>query len=170
LFEAKVVRGKTAMASTFQSPKPTAPLALASASGSCRLHCALLWVQGAYYLLTGVWPLVSLETFLLVTGPKTDHLITGDPSDHWLVITVGVLVTAIALALLAAAWRRNPTLEVMVLAIASAAGLTIVDFVYVYRQAIGPIYLVDAALEIVLLAGWGIAVVMRQSGTILRSR
>jgi hypothetical protein len=47
--------------------------------------------QGAYYLLTGVWPLLSLRTFELVTGPKTDD---------WLVRTVGVLVLAVVLAVL----------------------------------------------------------------------
>jgi hypothetical protein len=39
----------------------------------------LLWAQGLYYLATGVWPLVSIETFQRVTGRKTDHLVTGDP-------------------------------------------------------------------------------------------
>ena len=43
----------------------------------------LLWFQGGYYLIMGAWPLVSLETFEMVTGPKTDH---------WLVQTVGALV------------------------------------------------------------------------------
>jgi hypothetical protein len=31
-----------------------------------------LWVQGIYYLLTGLWPLVSIGTFQMVTGEKTD--------------------------------------------------------------------------------------------------
>ena len=30
-------------------------------------------VQGLYCLITGVWPLVSIDTFQAVTGPKTDH-------------------------------------------------------------------------------------------------
>src|SRR4051794_19239540 len=73
------------------------------------LFTALLWLQGVYYLVTGVWPLVSIETFQMVTGRKTDHLETGREADHWLVMTVGVLITAVALTLLLAAWRRkNP--------------------------------------------------------------
>jgi hypothetical protein len=28
--------------------------------------------QGAYHLVTGVWPLVSMRTFASVTGPKVD--------------------------------------------------------------------------------------------------
>jgi hypothetical protein len=118
------------------------------------LPLALTWVQGAYYLVTGVWPLFSIRTFQLVTGPKTDHLPTGREADHWLVMTVGLLVTAIAVTLLAAAWRRTASLEIAILAIGSAVGLTLIDVIYVARQVIGQIYLVDAALEIPLIVGW----------------
>jgi hypothetical protein len=114
----------------------------------------LLWSQGSYYLATGVWPLVSIETFQLVTGRKTDHLVTGDEADHWLVMTVGVLVSSVAIALLLAAWRKCYHVEIVALASASAIGLTAIDVVYVIRQAIAPIYLVDAALEVLFIAGW----------------
>ncbi len=119
----------------------------------------LLWVQGLYYLLTGVWPLVSIRTFQLVTGPKTDHLPTGREADHWLVMTVGVLITAAALAILTAAWRRRVSAEIAVLAVAAATGLTAIDVIYVARQVIAPIYLLDAAIEVVLIAGWIAALV-----------
>jgi len=39
-----------------------------------------------YFLLTGIWPLLSMRTFEAVTGPKVDR---------WLVKTVGVLVAVI---------------------------------------------------------------------------
>jgi hypothetical protein len=121
------------------------------------LFPVLLWVQGLYYLVTGVWPLVSIRTFQMITGPKTDNAVTGREADHWLVMTVGVLVTAIALALLLAAWRRVNSPEIAILAIASALGLTGIDVLYVARKVILPIYLADAAAEIVLLAGWAFA-------------
>lgn len=124
----------------------------------------LLWLQGLYYLVTGIWPLVSIETFQLVTGPKTDHLATGREADHWLVMTVGVLITCIALALLAAAWRRRSPAEVVILAVASAIGLTGIDVVYVFRQVIAPIYLVDAAAEILLVTAWVLLLVRRLRG------
>lgn len=116
----------------------------------------LLWVQGVYYLLTGAWPLVSIETFQRVTGRKTDHLVTGRESDHWLVMTVGVLITAVALTLLVAAWRGRPPVEVAVLALASALGLTAIDVIYVARQVILPVYLLDAAAEVVLIVAWAL--------------
>lgn len=121
---------------------------------SFSLFTALLWLQGLYYFVTGVWPLVSIETFQMVTGPKTDHLVTAREADHWLVMTVGVLITAIAVSLLVAAWRRQNPLEVAVLAVASALGLTGIDVIYVTRNVIAPIYLVDAAAEVVLIAAW----------------
>src|SRR3954451_2766874 len=96
----------------------------------------LLVLQGLYFFVTGVWPLVSIDTFQLVTGPKTDL---------WLVRTVGALITAIALALLAAAWRGRPVFEVGLLAVVSAAVLTTVDVVYVSLGVIHPVYLLDAA-------------------------
>jgi hypothetical protein len=114
----------------------------------------LCWVQGVYCLVTGVWPLVSIETFQMVTGRKTDHLVTGSESDHWLVNTVGVLVTANAVVFLAAALRKQVSIDVAILAIASAAGLTAIDTVYVFRGTISPVYLVDAALEVVLAVCW----------------
>ncbi|MFL5242430.1 MAG: hypothetical protein ACJ8FY_10015 [Gemmataceae bacterium] len=121
------------------------------------LITCLLGVQGVYYLLTGLWPLVSIETFQWVTGPKTDNLPTGRESDHWLVMTVGVLVTAIGLTLLVGAWRRGRASELAILALASALGLTAIDVIYVIREVIPPIYLADAAAESILIAVWVVA-------------
>jgi hypothetical protein len=120
---------------------------------------ALLWLQGLYYLATGVWPLVSIETFQMVTGVKTDNQPTGREADHWLVMTVGALVTAVALTLLLAACRRRNPPEVALLAVASAAGLTAIDVIYVMREVILPIYLVDAGAEVVLILAWFVVLV-----------
>jgi hypothetical protein len=117
---------------------------------------ALCWIQGGYFFGTGVWPIVSIETFQLVTGRKTDHLVTGREADHWLVNTVGVLVIAIGVTFFAAAWRRNISIEIAVLAIASAIGLTCIDLVYYSRGTISAVYLVDAALQLGFVVAWAI--------------
>lgn len=109
---------------------------------------ALCLVQGLYFLLTGVWPLVSMRTFLMVTGPK---------ADLWLVRTVGVLVGVIGASLLAAGFRNQPVPEVGLLAVGSALGLTAVDVVYVAKRVIAPIYLADAAAEVILVGAWAVA-------------
>jgi hypothetical protein len=119
-----------------------------------RLAIWLCWIQGAYFFVLGVWPLISIDTFQAVTGKKTDHLVTGRESDHWLVNTVGVLVAAIGLVFLIAAWRRRVSLDAAVLAICSGSGLAAIDITYVARGTILPVYLGDAAIEIVFVAVW----------------
>jgi hypothetical protein len=123
---------------------------------SSTLHTWICWVQGVYFALTGLWPLVSIETFQMITGRKTDHLVTGHESDHWLVNTVGALVTANAVVLLAAAWSRRKTIDVAILGISTAMALTAIDVVYVVRGTISAIYLVDATAEVVLIALWAV--------------
>jgi hypothetical protein len=105
----------------------------------------VLLIQGLYYVLTGLWPLFSIDTFQMVTGPKTDL---------WLAQTVGVLIGVIGLVLLAALWRGWATAEVVLLATGSALALTGIDIVFVVQQVISRIYLLDAAAEAVLLAAW----------------
>ena len=122
------------------------------------LFVALCWVQGGYYVLTGLWPLVSIRTFQAVTGRKTDNW-TGREADHWLVNAVAVLVLAVGATLLVAAYRGRPSPEVVVLALGSIVGLTGIDVVYVARRVIPPVYLLDAVAEAVLLAGWVFLVV-----------
>ena len=117
------------------------------ATGKIAFYLSLM--QGAYYAATGVWPLVSIRSFEAVTGPK---------KDRWLVKTVGVLVSVIGAVLLIAGLRRHVSLEIVVLAVGSAAGLMAIDVWYVARRVIGPIYLLDAVAEIVLVALWVFAI------------
>lgn len=104
--------------------------------------------QGAFYVLTGLWALVDIESFEAVTGPKTDD---------WLVKTVGVLVTVIGAVLLLAARRRRISPEIALLAAGSALGLASIDVIYVLSGVIAPIYLLDAFAEVGLAAAWGVA-------------
>jgi len=102
--------------------------------------------QGAYFALTGLWALVSIRTFQMVTGPK---------ADLWLVKTVGALVGVIGVALGLAASRRRVGPETILLGVGSAASLGAVDMIYVARKRIAPIYLLDALAELLLIAAWG---------------
>jgi hypothetical protein len=113
---------------------------------------AIAIVQACYFLLTGVWPIVHMRSFLAVTGPKVDL---------WLVKTVGVLVAMVGSVLLMAAWSGRITPEVIALAIGCAAALGIVDVVYVARRVIPKIYLLDAVAESVLIAAWIVALTLR---------
>ncbi len=101
--------------------------------------------QGLFYLVTGIWPLISMGTFQSVTGPK---------ADRWLVKTVGVLIGVIGGVLLLSGIREDDSPELTLLATTSAAGLTAIDAVYVARRRISPIYLLDAVAEIALIGAW----------------
>lgn len=101
--------------------------------------------QGLYYLATGVWPLLNMNSFLAVTGPKTDL---------WLVNAFGLLVCAVAVPFIVAAASGWVTLLVGVLGIATSATLIGIDVVYVARGTIAATYLLDAMAEAVILIGW----------------
>lgn len=102
-------------------------------------------VQGGFYLLTGLWPLLHMASFLWVTGPK---------HDLWLVKTVGALVTVAGAVMLLSALRGHVPPETVVLAVGCALALAAVDVVYVGKRVIGPVYLWDAVAEIGLVLWW----------------
>ena len=104
----------------------------------------MLVAQGGYYAATGLLPFVSRRAFEAVTGPKREW---------WLVQTVGLLVTVVGGALLAAARRGATSPEVVGIAAGSAASLAAIDVVYVARGRIAPSYLADAAVQLGLLVG-----------------
>jgi hypothetical protein len=106
-------------------------------------------VQGAYYVVTGLWAIVHIESFQKITGPKTDI---------WLVKTVGLLLAVIGTGLLLAAYRQQFDPALMVVAMGSAASLLAVELVYVAKRTISRVYLLDAAIEAGLIAWWAIAV------------
>lgn len=101
--------------------------------------------HGIYYVTTGIWPVLSIKTFQLITGRKRDL---------WLVQTAGLLIASIGSALMLAGYRGNVSPEVRLLAVTSALSLAGIDLVYVGRRQIGPIYLVDAVGELALVAAW----------------
>jgi hypothetical protein len=114
-----------------------------------RATLTILLAQGAFYIATGLWSVVSRSTFERVTGPK---------SDYWLVRMVGLLAMVIGAALLAAALRGNIDAATWILALGSAAAFAAIDVVYATAGRISRIYLLDALVEVALLValtiGW----------------
>lgn len=101
--------------------------------------------HGLLYVVSGLWPLISMRTFTWVTGPKVDL---------WLVKTVGLLITVAGGVLTWAGLRRNQAPEVMALGVGTAAALAAVDVNYALRGRISRIYLLDALFESSLIAAW----------------
>lgn len=108
-------------------------------------------IQGIYFLVTGIWPLISMRTFLAVTGPKTDL---------WLVKTVGLILAVIGAVLMYAQMTATVNPPVVFLAIGAAASLALVEIIYVIKKVISPIYLGDAFVEIVLMIWWSVALLV----------
>lgn len=104
--------------------------------------------QALYFLVTGVWPWISMRSFTAITGPK---------KAWWLVKTVGALVTVIGATIGLAAWRRRITPEIGFLAVGSAGSLALVDLLYVAKGRIPPVYLLDMLAELLLIVGWLVA-------------
>jgi hypothetical protein len=108
----------------------------------------VLLAHGGYYVATGVLPFVSRRLFAAATGPKREW---------WLVETVGGLVTVIGSAVIAAAIRGDPPPEVVGVAVGSAATLAGIDVVYVAKGRIAPTYLVDAGIQVGLVAALAVS-------------
>jgi hypothetical protein len=119
-----------------------------SSSTTARAPNAVALAQAGYYTATGALPFVSRSAFERITGPKLEW---------WLVETVGALVLVSGATLASAALRDRLTPEVTGLAVGSAASLAAIDVVYVARRRISPVYLLDAALELGLIAAWATA-------------
>lgn len=102
-------------------------------------------VQGVYYLATGLWPFFSIASFEAVTGPKLEV---------WLVNTVALLLIVCAAVLLVTVFRRNMTLEIVLLGAGLALALACIDLYYVVNEVISYVYLLDAGVELLFIAGW----------------
>jgi hypothetical protein len=105
----------------------------------------LALAQGLFYIVTGVWPLLHMQSFERISGPKVDH---------WLVKTVGLLLTVIGSVLMIDGLRQRTELGSALLGVGSAGALTAIDVIYVAKKRIWPVYLLDAVVETGLIALW----------------
>lgn len=103
------------------------------------------YIQGAYWVATGLWPLFHRASFEWATGPKTDF---------WLVELVGFILAVIGGAMIAARARDRISGELGFVVIGATLALIGFSVFYASHDRIAPIYLVDAAIEVVFLAGW----------------
>lgn len=94
----------------------------------------VLNIQGWFYILTGLWPLIHMSSFEKVSGPK---------HDKWLVRCVSLMILCSGVIFI-----RYPENEVaLMLAMLNAVSLMIVDVYYVMRRIIWKTYLIDAVIE-----------------------
>jgi hypothetical protein len=101
--------------------------------------------QGFYFLLTALWPLVDITSFMQITGPKTDI---------WLVNTVAVLLIPIALCFLAGAVLPAESPFVILIGLTTSPGLAFIDIYYTSNDVIEWVYLIDGGLELLFFSLW----------------
>ena len=112
---------------------------------------SLALAHGLYYVLTGLWPIISMRSFEAVTGPKRDG---------WLVRMVGLLAVVIGLAVLRGRERPDP-----ILAVGAPLAFAAIDGTYVARGRISRVYLADAAAEL----AFAVAHLVARSGSTSKS-
>jgi hypothetical protein len=100
--------------------------------------------QAGYYVVTGIWPLISMRTFERITGPKVDR---------WLVRMVGILAATIGGVLGVRALDRDSRPDPLLGGVA-ALGFAAVDTRYATTGRISKIYLADALVELAIVAAW----------------
>lgn len=105
----------------------------------------LALVQGIYFFVTGAWALIDIESFMKVTGPKTDV---------WLVKMVGALTMSISLLLLLIAKKRRVTIESLILILGSCIAYLSIDLYYSLERVISYVYMGDAALQALFIFLW----------------
>lgn len=98
--------------------------------------------QGYYYLVTGVWPIISMASFMAVTGPKTDI---------WLVKTLSFQIIAMGIIFCRGSLSTVFNQQTVLLSVLSSSAFIIADVYYVIKGVLDPIYLADALIEVVIL-------------------
>lgn len=118
-------------------------------------HSVLARIQSLYILVTAIWPLVDIDSFMAVTGPKTDV---------WLVKTVGALLLLISLSMLAQLQLKADYRLLALSGGGTAIAFIVIDFYYALNDVISDIYLADGILEIGFLSGWLYILILRRPG------
>lgn len=110
-----------------------------------KLFRVLVFAQSTYLFVTAMWALLHIESFMRVTGPKTDI---------WLVKTVGALLLPIAACLATYLFIKVDRRPAFVLGCLTALAFISVDFYYALNDVISDIYLADGVVEIIFFVTW----------------
>jgi hypothetical protein len=101
-----------------------------------------LLIQAVYFFLTGIWPLLHMESFVAVTGPKTDV---------WLVKTVGALLIPVSATIALHAIENKRGRAAITLSVGSSAAFACIDFYYSMKHVISNTYIADGFIQLVFL-------------------
>ena len=107
-----------------------------------RIYRIVLMLQGVYCIITGIWPVLHIVSFMQVTGYKTDQ---------WLVKMVGLLATSLGIGMISAFKRKVYDQSMVIIALFSAAVFMSVDIYYSVTGVISAIYLADALPQLIFI-------------------
>ncbi len=110
-----------------------------------KIYKALLWVQGIYSLITALWGLIDIDSFMAVTGHK---------ADIWLVKTVSVILVAVSLSLIINIFYPAHPLPIITLGALNSLGLAFIDFYYALNNTIFKVYMLDGVAELIFFITW----------------
>jgi hypothetical protein len=116
-----------------------------------------LMVVAAFFLFhpplaQGVYFIVRSLSLLLFLGPL--HASGTTETEIWLTLSGSALTLVIGATLCLAAYRRQGSPEILLLAFGSAFGLTLLELIFVFQERISAFYLVDAAIQVGLIVFW----------------
>jgi len=103
--------------------------------------------QGVYILVTALWGLLHIESFMAITGPKTDI---------WLVKTVSAVLVPIGATLLLYRFFSTDVRPAIALGGLSSLSLIPIDFYYALNNVISDIYMADGIIQLIILLLWSI--------------
>ncbi|HEU5147040.1 MAG TPA: hypothetical protein VFT90_10005 [Chryseosolibacter sp.] len=110
-----------------------------------RIFRILIWSQATYTMITAIWPLIDIDSFMAVTGPKRDI---------WLVKTVGALLIPVAACLFSYLFVDTDRRPAIILGGLTAFAFLCIDSYYAINDIISDIYLADGAVELIFLVVW----------------
>ena len=120
------------------------------------IYRLLLIVQGFYTFITALWAIIDIDSFMQVTGPKTDI---------WLVKTLSIVLVAVGLTLLAhLKHSEQPVYPAIVLGALTSVSLAFIDFYYTSKNVISFVYAFDGMIEIFFFLGWLIVLYKTRKG------
>jgi hypothetical protein len=106
---------------------------------------AIARLQGLFYAVIGIWPILHMDGFLAVTGPK---------SDLWLVQMFGALLAGVGCVILLSTTDDRLGLTSKRLGLVVAVVLAGADVLFAAQGRIAPIYLADAAIQLSFVVAW----------------
>ena len=108
------------------------------------LRVTFLKIILCYQLLTAIWPLMDMDSFMLVTGYKTDQ---------WLVKTVALLLICLNATAFYCLLNNKIPVVIIVQQIAMSVAL-ISNTYYSIKDVIPDIYLLDVPVQICSIILW----------------